>query len=943
MKQKRNCRNILFSLLFFLLFTMLFPLSVQADETSAEAAPEKTVRVGYFYDGNFMNKSDDGTYSGYDVEYLYEIGNYTGWHYEFVDFSSFEEEYKALQTGKIDLLPALFYSDERAHEILLSVHDMGSVYVNLIVPDSDTVHNFNDYGSFGNLTVGILKDTIDGQRFKEWNQDKGVNAAIREYDSNDQLFAALDSGEISAIAETYFGAKSGCHSIARFSPMQMYFGISPSRPGILSTLNDAMDEISVETPEFQENLYQRYFSSSTGEAPSFTAAEKAYLAQGKTISLAVSQNDPPYSYLNSKGELVGAIIDFYGKVSELSGIRFTFIKAASVVDSMQLVKDGKADAAAKVNSDLILANGYDMWLTNPYLSLTLTYVTKPDVKEIKKVALPKNIYSIYSKLVPVSGNMPEAIVCSTSRECFHALDSGKADAVLINTGAANYYINMSRPGAYTITDMNAYSYNVACGVSNQKEHELFSILNKCMFYMPAASVDELVIKYTTSENSSFINLINRVPYWVIIIVVGILLLSVMLLGIMLFILRRGRIRDRVLANTREEAMRSEEALRVSEKSNEVKTEFLGSMSHDMRTPLNAVLGYSELALGTDNQSEKDGYLAKIRQSGNLLLNLVNSTLMISKLQNGKYHLSFEKLSFSEVFDEIVVSVSEAAQKKGISFHADFSGEHFHEIYADKLNTQKIFLNLLSNAVNYTDKGGQIWFEAEQIDGDGFNLRATVKDTGIGISPEFLPELFKPFTQEKRSPGDNSGGTGLGMSIVKELVDLMGGKITVESTPGKGTAFTVYLKLREAAAEQDGPDTENEGHPAPADRLSGKRVLLCEDNLMNQEIASVILKKRNMQTDVANNGQEGLEKFLNSESGAYAAVLMDIRMPVMNGYEAAAAIRASEHPDAKTVPIIAMTADAYPDDIVRAKSAGMNGHIAKPINTQLLYSTLEQFL
>ena len=361
----------------------------------------------------------------------------------------------------------------------------------------------------------------------------------------------------------------------------------------------------------------------------------------------------------------------------------------------------------------------------------------------------------------------------------------------------------------------------------------------------------------------------------------------------------------------------------ADQANAAKSTFLASMSHDLRTPLNGIICFTDLALGEPDPARKQEYLHKVRSSGTLLLDLVNDTLELSRIESGKAVLSPEAVSLRAMAEAVLTALQPSAEIKSLHFEADLDGCPDVVVWADRLKFQKIFLNLLSNAIKYTPSGGTVravlrW----QADSpDGFSCHVAVQDTGIGIRPEFLPHIFESFAQERRPETANILGTGLGLSIVKRTVGLMGGTVTVESRPGEGSTFRVALPLPPAAADlQPAADDAQ-----PAASLTGRTVLLCEDNPLNTEIARMLLQNQGLAVECAGNGREGVEKFRAAAPGHFAAVLMDIRMPEMDGYEAARAIRALPRADAG-LPIIAMTADAFEEDIRSCREAGMNDHV-----------------
>ena len=394
----------------------------------------------------------------------------------------------------------------------------------------------------------------------------------------------------------------------------------------------------------------------------------------------------------------------------------------------------------------------------------------------------------------------------------------------------------------------------------------------------------------------------------------------------------------VMRRQQDDTNRLRNALVELEQASEAKTEFLSNMSHDLRTPLNGILGFTEIGLQEDSAEGKQRCLEKIGLSGSFLLDLVNDTLELSRVDSGKSELNLEVIDDEQVLRPILVAVRQSAETKGVNLVAPTETFPCGRIRADRLKLQKIVLNLLSNAVKFTPERGTVRYAVEAIDppAGGMTRRITVEDTGIGMSPEFLEHLYEPFSQERRPEVRGIEGTGLGLSITKRMVDLMKGTISVESHVGRGTRFVIELPI-ECLAQERGPLAEEK--PFDARGLSGRRVLLCEDNPMNTEVATILLQKAGVQVEHAADGQEALQGFAASERGHFDAILMDIRMPVMDGFLATRKIRSLDRPDAATIPIVAMSADAFEESVKAADEVGMNGYLTKPIDSQRMYETL----
>jgi signal transduction histidine kinase/CheY-like chemotaxis protein len=402
-------------------------------------------------------------------------------------------------------------------------------------------------------------------------------------------------------------------------------------------------------------------------------------------------------------------------------------------------------------------------------------------------------------------------------------------------------------------------------------------------------------------------------------------------------------RSDITRQIEEEANRNavlQEALVNAEKANEAKTNFLSRMSHDIRTPLNGIIGMTYLALDEEMPASVRSYLKKIDESSHFLLTLVNDILDMSKVESGKMELHPEHYTYPELLQHIEAVIQPLCDAKNITFTIDNPFTD-HAILTDKVRLNQILFNLLSNAVKFTPKGGNVRLEFfnHMVHDQRLSMDIRVSDNGIGISSAFQKKLFQPFEQENSGRNDARIGSGLGLAIVKSLVDLMGGTIFVDSTPGQGSTFTIHLDF--PIVSDTDSSTANKSDSSID--LTGKRILVVEDNAINGEIVSLLLEKKGAKVLLAINGLEAVTQYANAGEHYFDAILMDVRMPLMDGLEATQEIRALPRPDAKAIPILAMTANAYADDIAECLSAGMNAHIAKPVDPDILFHTLKEYL
>ena len=396
---------------------------------------------------------------------------------------------------------------------------------------------------------------------------------------------------------------------------------------------------------------------------------------------------------------------------------------------------------------------------------------------------------------------------------------------------------------------------------------------------------------------------------------------------------------------------AEDALKVAESASKAKSTFLSNMSHDIRTPMNAIIGFATLALDDIRDGKKvEDYLSKILSSSKHLLGLINDILDMSRIESGKVVLEEQETDLVTTLQELQSIMEGQAKERKLKLHVDYSNLRDRHVYCDKTRLNQVMFNLLANAVKFTSEGGSIWLTMSQLEPtyeveDRAIYEIRVKDTGIGIDKAFIKHIFEPFERERTSTVSKIQGTGLGMAITKNIVDMMGGTIEVESQKGVGTEFIIRLELRLQAeagvANEDG--TKQHGHAEGVAEFAGKRLLLAEDNELNREIACMLLSKYGFVIDTAENGQEAVDLVAASAPDHYDLVLMDIQMPVMDGHEATRRIRNLEDKELAKVPVVAMTANAFDEDRKAAKECGMNGFISKPINMQEVVQALRMCL
>ena len=489
---------------------------------------------------------------------------------------------------------------------------------------------------------------------------------------------------------------------------------------------------------------------------------------------------------------------------------------------------------------------------------------------------------------------------------------------------------------YTLLEQPTFTYRMV--VSSTENHALAGILTKAMYAMPQNLVEDLAARYTTYKAAelTFVDWIRLHP----VATVWILLIFGWLLTTMAVIAMRLSARKKAQKAAQEKAEEMAELAEHAQAANKAKTAFLSHMSHDMRTPMNAIMGFTGIAMKNNPSDEVKNCLEKIDESSEHLLSLINDVLDLTRVESGKVKYNPVPTDLKSITDSALDITKGFLTNRDISFKIQREEAKIPNVLVDPVRLRDVLVNILSNAVKFTPDGGTITFEArcQEKGGDGYiNMHYRISDTGIGMSEEFTKEVFEEFAQEDSDVRTQYHGAGLGMAIVKKYIDMMGGTILVHSKKHEGTTFTVDIPLEITDKECNKSDT---GFSEKVN-LTGVNVLLVEDNELNAEIATVQLEEFGIKVERAVDGRNAVEIFRNHPEGTFDVILMDIMMPVMDGLTATKAIRALNRPDAGIIPIIAMTANAFAEDVQRCLDAGMNAHLAKPLDIEKVKKTIRE--
>lgn len=923
--------------------------------TETAAAAEKsdegrTVRIGYIgYDG-FITETADGSYKGYGVEYLEKIAEYTGWEYEYV-FDSWEHHMQALRDGEIDFICHAQKTPEREQEYLFSKYAIGSESNVLYAREDDDRYYYNDFEAFDGMRIAVLADSYQNMEFSNYAEKKGFAFSFLPYATSDDCFWALDAGIVDAVAMGSLGLRTEYKVICRFGSDPFYFMAGKENQELVDELDDALSQITAAGSSFAADLYQKYYGDMAAEQEVvLTREEAAYIAQADAIQVAFLPSRKPFSYLDENGEIAGITVDILKLIEERSGLSFTYTMMPAgmrVPEYLELYPDAFVAGAMADNPEF----QSDLYLMSEVIytdDVTLVCATGSEydmnaANRTYRLAIPRSYVALEKY---INSNYPqfETVTCGDTEGCLGMVLAGEADFAAQNVNVINPYLSSPRYEKMTVLPTFFMEENTGIVSLETRENEtVMNIFNRCIASMTPDELAQITVNHTVGNTYRLTwgDMLYkfRYPFFAI----GVLI--VLILALMeAFIISRRRSYLRLA----EKNAQLGEAVAQANHANTAKSQFLARMSHEIRTPMNAIVGLTELA--RHHRSEPDqmvDYLDKIETSSKVLLGIINDVLDMSAIESNKLKIAHKPFALTEILDSIETVYSTQCRQKGVGFELKRDRIKRSFLCGDGLRLNQVLLNLISNAYKFTPEGGRVTVTATELSQQGEKIyyKFTVADTGEGMSEEMLGRLFEPFEQEMAETAQKHGGSGLGLSIAKNLVELMGGSISCQSKKGEGTVFTVSIPfLLDTQAQETGGDEGAAPDPEKSEKtydFSGKTVLLAEDTEMNAEIAMELLGLVGLKTDHAWNGRQAVEMFTASAPGTYMAVLMDVQMPEMNGYEAARAIRASAHPDAAKIPVFAMTANAFTEDVSAALNAGMNGHIAKPIDTEILYETLRK--
>ena len=1070
----RKSACVMLSLL--LLLSAVLPV-----KAAAETASAKVVRVGSFEDTfNYVNEK--GARKGYGYELLETLSGYTGWQFEYVT-CDWSDCFEKLKNGEIDIIGGISYTEDRTQEMLFSDEPMGVEKYYLYADLSRADISASDFKTLNGKKIGVLMGTEPEVMLAEWEEKYGLKTEHVNISNNEDVKQKLANHEIDCFVslEESFWAERGISTITRVGESGIYYAINKNRPDIKEELDDAMRALDEAVPFYTADLYKRYFSMDY--TPILTGEEKAWLRKHGAIRMGFLASDSGVSTFDpATGEFTGVITDYIQFAADCLGnqeLEFQLVGYDSKEAELDALKSGEIDMIFHCDQNPNLAEEYHFACTNTTWTSNLMAVTNKqhfNENNVNRIAVPQNKLSL-KKYLAFYYPQWEIVDCDTQEDAARLVKDGQADCFVTGISSENKY--SKKYSFYSVPLVNPVR---SCFAVNSGNRSLLSILNKTIKAMPVNMLAGALAMYKSSARKVTLSDFIKDNFFKVMLISSIAVAVVLLTILML--LQKARKAEaaarKAASDTQELNAKLQVAVEKAESANRAKSTFLSNMSHDIRTPMNAIIGFTTLALSNIDDTERvKDYLGKTLASSNHLLSLINDVLDMSRIESGKIHLEEVEVNLSDVLHDLKTIVSGQIYAKQLELYMDVMDVTDEDVYCDKTRLNQILLNLLSNAIKFTPAGGTVSVRVRQLAGKvrgcgQYEFR--IKDNGIGMSQEFAQKIFEPFERERTSTVSRIQGTGLGMAITKNIVDMMGGTIEVQTAQGKGTEFTVCVPMR-AQTEQrpvekiteleglkalvvdddfntcdsvtkmlvkvgmraewtlsgkeavlrarqsiemsdvyhayiidwrlpdmngievtrqirslhddtpiiiltayDWSDIEVEAKAAgvtafcakpmflsdlretlmsalgqkPTDAVQGllpeknadfkgKHILLVEDNELNREIAQEILREYGFLVDSAENGAVAVEKVSTAAPGSYDLVLMDVQMPIMDGYTATRKIRALDDPARAKLPILAMTANAFDEDRRNALESGMNGFLSKPIVIDDLVQELRKIL
>lgn len=902
----------------------LFPTAVLA------AGEIETVRVGFFASDGYHMQDEDGARFGYGYDLLQHIAGYAGFRYEYVGYDkSWNEMQDMLESGEIDLLTCAPKTEATLERFDFSTDNVGVSATILTTAAGNQAYHTEAYDKWNGIRIGMIESNGLNDGLTQYAQEHGFSFTPVYYPSIGEMLAALKAdADVDAILASNLRPIEGERVLAQFDSTPFYIMVRKGNTALLERVNDAVEQLDAYEPGFRIRLFDENYLPRDGSNLFLSAEEQAYIEEMRdtTFTALISPDRAPYSFVED-GSLTGSMYDAAVEIIARSGLNIHFVTANDRKEYWRLINNGAIDVRFDAEANYNEAEALGFWQTSPYLEVPITRLYREDATSFESAAILRDsdIAASYVKLLHSQG-ITTTYYDSIAEVAAAVLD-GRQSMALLPQNTAAIAVRDDQKNRLASEPMYGYSTSYAVMVSMQRSPLLFSILNKAVLSLNAQDMNAFDMNYQDDLEKpfSFVGYVYDYPIHIIMFAVGVMSILLLVFSLISTARRKKTALER-MEQTKRMNEQLQEALERVEKADAAKSQFLSRVSHEMRTPLNAIIGFIELARDA-NPEKMATCLASSEIASKQLLNVINDVLDMSSIESGKLKIANASFNFRHVISSITNIYGTQCKQKGVGFEAQITTPVDDWLVGDELRVNQILMNLLGNAVKFTSEGYiRLTISETLSEADRVFIQFAISDTGCGMSDQMKERLFKPFEQENATTARKYGGSGLGLSIVKSLVTMMKGTIRVESRLGEGTTFTVNLPFERSDI------IEEKMLPKTLDAL---RVLVVDDETTEREYMGLVLKRMSIRYTCVSSGSEALDALEKSEreNDIYNVCLVDWRMPGMSGFDTTSRIR---NVYGKDVVVIVISAYNFQQTDESVKEAGANLFLAKPIFQSSLF-------